>query len=224
MEIPITRSAMRAFRWDKLWLPAGFWALFALIILFVRTGATWQDMARGYLGAVLPLTTGIMAAYAILDDPALEIIFSAPVSAGRLLAGRLSPIFLIAAVAAVSFQIFLLAAGLEPRGLGAPLSLASFQLSWAVPSLALGALGVSASLAAGQCASGGLAVGLVWIVQLVARDWFIAGGAAGHFLIFLGLLRPGDPRLALNRIVLLLLAAGLLAAAWRLLAKQERYV
>jgi hypothetical protein len=221
MKIRLRRSALRAFRWDRVWLPAGFWILFALIILFVRTGAGWQDVARGYLGALLPLTAGILSAYAILDDPALEIVFSTPLSAARHLAGRLMPILLITIVAAVSFQGFLRAAGLDGHGFGDPVS---FQLSWLVPSLTLSALGVFASLAVGQGATGGLTVGLVWILQLIARDWFISRGWAGHILIFLGLFRPGDPRLAANRIVLLLLTAALLAAAWRLLARQERYL
>ncbi len=215
------RSALRAFRWDRVWLPAGFWALFALIILFVRTGAGWADMAKAYLGAVLPLTTGILSAYAVLDDPALEIIFSTPLSARRHLAGRLAPILLITIGLAAAFQGFLAAAGLPLRSLG---SFASFQLAWLVPAVVLGALGVFTSLAAGQCASGGMAVGLVWIVQLIARGWFIGHGAAAWGLVFLGLLRPQDPRLAANRMALSLLAAALLAAAGRMLRARERYV
>jgi hypothetical protein len=212
---------VRFLRTSQAWLPAAFWALFAILILFFRTNPGWIDTSRGFLGAVLPLLGGILAAYAILDDPALELIFSTPASAGRLLATRLAPPLLLITAAAVTFQLFLLLLGFDLTVLGGPLS---FQLSWLMPTMVLAGLGAAVSFAAGQCAGGALAVGAVWIVQLIARGWFLSREAAGHLMLFLGLFRPRDPRLALNRLVLAILAAVLFAAARMLLKKQERYI
>jgi len=212
---------MRIFRTGQAWLPAAFWVLFALMILFFRTTSGWIDATRGFLGAVLPLLGGILAAYAVLDDPSLEIIFSTPVGAGRLLAGRLIPPFLMIAASAASFQVFLLLLGIDLRALGGPVS---FQFSWLVPTLTLTALGAAVSLAARQCAGGALAVGAVWITQLIARGWFLSRKGAGGLMLFMGVFRPADPRLTANRITLAILASALFAAAAALLKKQERYL
>jgi hypothetical protein len=212
---------VRFFRTNQAWLPAAFWALFALLILFFRTNPGWVDTTRGFLGTVLPLLGGILAAYAVLDDPALELILSAPISAGRLLAMRLSPPLLLITAAATTFQLFLLVLGFDLRILGSPIS---FQLSWLIPTLTLAALGAAVSFASRQCSAGALAVGAVWIVQLIARGWFLRREAVGHLYLFLGIFRPRDPRLPLNRIVLTTLAAALFATSWLLLKKQERYI
>ena len=64
-------------RLDQLWFPLSFWVLFAIIGL-IRGPQYILDTSRAYLGAVLPLIGGIMAAYAVLDDPALELRFATP--------------------------------------------------------------------------------------------------------------------------------------------------
>ena len=83
------RYLLSTYRLDQLYLPAAFWALFAIVSLFQLEPDHLLDMARSYLGAVVPLTGGIMAAYAILDDPALELRFSTPARAARMLIERL---------------------------------------------------------------------------------------------------------------------------------------
>ncbi len=215
------RYALQTSRRDQVWLPAGLWALFAILVLVFRDHPQWVDMVRGFLGAILPLSAGIMAAYAILDDPAREILFATPQPAGHRLAVRLGPILIAVAVAAVTFELLILGLGLDFGLLGGA---GSFQLSWLVPSLALAALGACASLALKSCASGAMLVGTVWIIQLIARSWFLSRDAAARLLLFMGIFSPRDSRLAENRITLSLLAALLTVAAVWLLKKQERYL
>nr|CAI78582.1 hypothetical protein [uncultured Aminicenantes bacterium] len=202
-------------------LPAAFWALFALIILLNPRASGWVDSARGYLGAILPLMGGILGAYAVLDDPALEILFSTPARAEWMLAERLVPPLLIIAAAAGSFQIFLRLLGFNLTILSDPVSL---QFDWLVPTLVLTGWGTSVALLARHCAAGALAVGVVWILHLIARGWFLSLKTGSVFFLFLGIFRPGDPRLFANRVVLTLLAGGFLTAAAVLLKKQERYI
>jgi hypothetical protein len=215
------RYALRTFRRDQLWLPGGFWALFALLVLLFRADAHWIDMVRGYLGAILPLSAGILAAYAVLDDPALEIVFSTPITAGRLLAARLGPILAVMIAAAASFQVLILGIGFDLRAFEKTVS---FQFSWLIPVLTLTALGAFAALASKNSATGALFVGAVWIIQLIARGWFLSRAMAGYALLFMGIFNPRDTRLTANRIALGLLAAILAAAARKLLQKQERYL
>ena len=212
---------MRRFRSGQALLPAAFWALFALMIVLFPKAPGWVDSARAYLGAILPLLGGILGAYAVLDDPALEILFSAPVRAGRMLAERIAPPLLVIAAAAASFQLFLFLMGFDLKILGGPLSL---QFTWLVPTMALTAWGTAAALAARHCAAGALAVGVVWIIQLIARGWFLSRETGAVLFLFLGIFRPGDHRLFAGRIVLSVLAAGLFAGAAALLRKQERYI
>lgn len=215
------RYALLTVRRDQLWLPAGFWALFALLFLFFRNAGQGIDMVRGYLGAILPLSAGILSAYAVLDDPAREIIFSTPVTAGGLLAARLGPIIAAVVAASASFQLFVLGIGFDLGLVGGPVS---FQFSWLIPALVLAAWGAFIALAAKNCASGAMAVGAVWIIQLIARNWFLSRAGASRVFLFMGIFSPRDPRLTANRITLGLLAAVFAGAAWRLFMKQERYL
>jgi hypothetical protein len=59
-------------RFDQLWFPLAFWALF-IVIGIIRGPEYILDTSRTYLGAVIPLIGGILAAYAVLDDPSLEL-------------------------------------------------------------------------------------------------------------------------------------------------------
>src|SRR5512147_1935609 len=102
------RYTLLTSRFDQLWLPVAFWLLFVIIGL-IRGADYMTDTTRSYLGAVIPLLGGIMAAYAILDDPALELRFATPISATRTLLERLSLVFLVQVVCALTFQVFALA-------------------------------------------------------------------------------------------------------------------
>ncbi|MGE5377859.1 MAG: hypothetical protein ACM3XO_22590 [Bacteroidota bacterium] len=206
-------------RFDQLWLPLAFWMLF-IIIGLIRGPEYMTDTTRSYLGAVLPLLGGIMAAYAILDDPALELRFATPISAAQTMLERLAPTFLVLVVSALSYQIFALVMNTDFSIFG---GWANMQLAWLLPTLALLTFGCASALLATQAIIGAVLVGMVWLVQLVARGWF-AGNAGKYFLIFMGSLMPDHPDLTANQVSLLALSIIFLVAAWSLLRRQERYI
>ncbi len=212
------RYTLLTYRLDQLWLPAAFWALFAIVSSFRGGPNSTLDMARAYLGTVVPLVGGILAAYAVLDDPALELRFATPIRAERLLLERLGLIFIVQSVCAISFQWFALALEADFAMLG---NWADVQMAWLVPTLSLMGLGCAASLLGTQPVTGVFSTGLVWLIELLARGW-LAGNAGKYLLVFMAALMPDHPALVANRICLLILSTGLLVAAWALLGRQER--
>lgn len=214
--------SLLTYRLDQIWFPAALWALFVIIILIIQDNPGQRfDIVRAYLGAVLPLTAGMMAAYALLDDPALELRFAAPLPAWKAISERLVITLSIAGIAALSFQglTTLFKISLEPLG-----NLYAIQLAWLVPTLALMSLGCLASLLLTQSNSGALFVGLVWLMELLLRGWFIAHPQARYLMIFLGIFQPANPHLWVNQLILITLTAALLLSAHILFKKQERYI
>ena len=208
-------------RWDLLILPAALWALCAIIILILGGNMNSYNTAVGFLGGLLPLMGGILAAYAVLDDPALELYFSSPVSAWITLLERVGFILLILALSAFSFQLILPVLGVDLTPLGSPLIR---QFAWIAPSLSLTALGIAAGLLLAQSTFGAMLVGLVWILQVIMRDWFNTNEIARWFALFLAILRPGTTFLPTNQLSLTGLALLFFIVAWWLLRKQERYI
>ncbi len=214
--------ALLTYRLDQLWLPAALWALFALLpALFLRTGGYILDVTGGFLGIVLPLVAGILAAYAVLDDPALELHFASPRPAWQQLLERLGPMLGVLAVAAVSYQLFMAAAGIDLSALGSP---AARQLAWLAPCLATLALGSACGFALAGSTAGALVVGAGWIAQLMLRDWFAADPVARYVFLFLGVRVPDSPALPGNQACLIALAALLLWTAVTLFKRRERYL
>jgi hypothetical protein len=213
------RYTLLTSRFDQLWLPLAFWILF-IIIALIRGLEFMADTTRAYLGAVIPLLGGIMAAYAILDDPALELRFATPISAARTLLERLALVFIVQVASAISFQIFALSLKTDFSIFG---SWVDVQLAWLLPTLALMAFGCLTALLAAQTITGAVFAGMVWLVELVARGWF-AGNNGKYFLIFMGALMPDHPDLALNQLSLCVLSIICLLVSWSLLHRQERYI
>ncbi len=214
------RYCLLTSRLDLFWFPLSFWALFVAIGV-IRGSEYIVDTSRAYLGAVLPLIGGILAAYAILDDPALELRFAAPVSAAQTLLERLAPLSAVLVSCAAAYEAFALLLGAD----FAPLygNWARLQLTWLIPTLWSMAWGCLISFIAAQSISGALLVGLVWIVELAARGWF-AGNAGKYVLIFMGPLIPEHPALGGNYMTLSALAVAFLLIAWALLRRQERFI
>jgi hypothetical protein len=213
------RYSLLTYRLDQLWFPLAFWALFAFMTFMLPQKDVL--LARAYLGCAVPLIGGIMAAYGILEDPALELRFATPVKPAQILLERLGLIFLVQAACALGFQLLCLALGVDLAILG---NLGAVQLAWLVPTLVLVALGAAGSLLAAQTMTGAFLVGIAWIVELIARGWFAANRIGRYFLIFMGALMPDHPVLSTNQASLLALAALLFVAAWALLHRQERYI
>jgi hypothetical protein len=214
------RYALLTYRFDQFWFPLALWALFAIVCLIEHEPSKLTDITRSYLGGVVPLIGGIMAAYAILDDPALELRFATPIPASQTLLERLSLIFSIQAISALSFQVFALLRGCE---FSMFLSVWHLQLAWFLPTLALMALGCGSALLAKQTTIGAMTIGLVWIVELIARGW-LAQNAGKYVLVFMGALMPDHPDLLANHISVFAVSCFFLLAAWALLRRQERYI
>ncbi len=214
------RYSLLTYRHDQLWLPAAFWALFAVMTLILGQDRGY-DIARGLIGGVLPLLAGIMAAYAVLDDPALELQFATPVPAYKTLVQRLGLTFVIIAMTALTFQLFLRVLGID---LARSVDMLTFQLTWTVPTLLFLALGSAAAFAFGSTSGGAMIAGLVWLMELLLRDGLIADATLRYIAVFMALVAPTHPDLRANALVLAALAVLLLVAGWMLFKKQERYL
>jgi hypothetical protein len=213
------RYAWLTQRREPLWFPLAFLALFVVIALVLRHPEVRFSIARAYLGFIVPLTGGILAAYGVVDDPALELRFSTPVRAERTLLARLGLIVAVQAACAAAFQLFAGVLGVDLSPLGGPLAM---QSVWFLPTLALGALGCAGALAGAQTSIGAFLAGAAWLIQLLLNRWIEA--LAPTLSLFLGVLAPGHPGLAANRALLAAGSAVLLLLSWALLRRQERYL
>lgn len=207
------------YRRDSLWFPLAFLALFFVILLILPDPGARFSIARAYLGFIVPLIGGILAAYGVLDDPALELRFATPVGAGQTLASRLGLILSIQAACAIAFQLFAGALGIDLSPLG---GLFRVQLVWLLPTLSLISLGTAGALAGAQTAMGAFLAGAAWLVHLIMNSWLRANAASAF--LFLGVIAPDHPDLASNRLVLAGGSMALLLISWALLRRQERYL
>jgi len=215
------RYTLLTSRIDQIWFPLAIWILF-LIVGALRGSLYILDTTRAYLGAVLPLIAGITSAYAILDDPALELRFATPIPAAQTLLERLVPTFLVQAFFALTYQLFALTLQADfPTMFGAWVNV---QLAWLIPTLALMAFGCCVALLAAQSTVGAVLTGMLWIVQLVARGWFAGNSIGQYFLVFMSSLMLDHPALGANQLTLLLSSLIMLLGCWLLLKKQERYI
>ena len=216
------RYHLRIVRAEQLVLPAGLWALFALmLILFAGEPGRRLDVTVAYLGMILPLNAGMLAASAVVDDPALELQFAAPRPAWHLLLERIALVLAITGVAAIAFQLLSAAFGVSLAGLG---GVASRQLSWLVPSTALCGLSTAGALGTRHATGGALLVGLVWIIQVIVREGISATGWGRYVYLFMGARQPARPDLLANQVCLLALAAAFTLAGVMLLRREERYL
>lgn len=213
------KYAWLTYRRDQLWFPLAFLALFIIIVLIMRHPAVRFTLARAYLGFIVPLVGGILAAYSVLDDPALELRFSTPVRAEQTLLARLGLILTVQAACALVFQLFVSALGVDLSPLGAVVRV---QLVWFLPTLSLAALGCTGALAGAQTAMGAFLAGAAWLIQLLMNSWLKVN--ARSVFLFLGVLVPDAPDLALNQCVLFAGSMSLLLVSWALLRRQERYL
>ena len=214
------KYTLLTYRLDQLWFPLAFWAFFVILTLLLSNEEQNFNIARAYIGVAVPLIGGIMAAYAILDDPALELRFATPIRAAQILFERTLLIFLIQGVCALAFILFALFIGVDFSALGDSLNL---QLSWIVPTILMIALGTFGAILGAQTMIGSFLVGLVWIIEVIIRD-AMAVNNWKYAYIFMGILNPEHPDLVSNQLALFAASAAFLFFTWLLLHKQERYI
>ncbi|MHB1134420.1 MAG: hypothetical protein ACYC4L_18775 [Chloroflexota bacterium] len=208
------------YRREQFWLPAALWALFVLLIVLFRDERQ-SDVATGFLAMVLPMLAGVLAAGALVEDPALELQLAAPRAPWRTMVERLAMLLGLICLAALAFQVVLLPAGVGLDQLG---NVAQRQLVWLVPSLALVALSNLIALGAAQSTAGALGTGLVWLFQLIFRDWLAAHPVGRYLYLFQGANGPTMPDLLGNQLCLVALTAGFCLVAALLLRREERYL
>ena len=213
------RYAWRTSRRELLWFPLALLFFFVVIVVMMRHPEIRFTIARGYLGFFVPLFAGITAAYAVLDDPALELRFATQTRHVQTLLTRLTLLLAVQGACAVSFQAFVSALGVDLSPLGGPLDV---QLAWMVPTLTLAAIGLSVSLASAQCVTGAFVAGAVWLLQVLMKSWILANGP--RLYLFMGILEPGRLDLAASRLILFAASAAALFVAWLFLRRQERYL
>ncbi|MBN1872868.1 MAG: hypothetical protein JXA33_01450 [Anaerolineae bacterium] len=216
----VAHYTLLTYRLDQLWLPAAFWALFIIIVLFRLEPEAKFNMTRAYLGTVIPLIGGIMASYAVLDDPVLELRFTTPTRAGQLLGERLGLTLIIQIICALSFQGLALILGIDLSPLG---NWGAIQLAWLIPTLVLIALGCTGSILAAQTMMGAFLTSFIWLMEVLARNW-LAQNNGRYILIFMGVLMPTHPSLGMNQWTLITLTCICLGITWGLLHHQERYI
>lgn len=219
MSFSAFRYTWLTYRRDQLWFPLAIFLLFVFLILFLPAAGVRFNLLRAYLGFILPLVGGITAAYAVLDDPALELRFSTPLRASRTLLSRVGLIVAIQVAAGLLFQLVAVLGNIDVAALGGPVAR---QLAWLTPTLALIAVGTFGALAGARTATGAFLAGASWLVQLTMRSWFEAN--LDCLFLFKGIHAPGSPGLASNQGVLLALAALLFWLSTLLLERQERYL
>ncbi len=219
MRLDSLRYVWLTHRRDQLWFPAALWILFVVFVLALDKPAARFTLARAYLGFLVPLTAGLLAAYSLLDDPALELRFATPARASTTLLGRVGLIVAVHAAAALAFELFAAAVGIDLSPLG---GVVRVQLVWLVPTVALAALGASGALAGAHTVVGAFLAGGLWLVQLMMKGWCMTN--TKPCFLFLGVFAPADAGLAANQLTLVATAAALLALGWRLLLRRERYL
>jgi hypothetical protein len=210
-------------RRDQFWLPAALVGLFAVITAILGKYDYQLEAAASLLAVVLPLTAGILAASAIVEDPTRELQFAAPRAPWRWLVECSFVILGIIGVFSLVYQAWLAALGIDLASYG---GLLARQLLWLIPTLALIALGsVSAALTA-QGTLAALVVGGVWLFEIIARDWLASGYVGRRLLIIIGYVGRGAPatELLISYVVLTALSLALLAIAGWLLRRTERYI
>lgn len=214
------KYTLLTYRLDQLWFPLAFWAFFVILTLLLNDQEMNFNIARAYIGVAVPLIGGIMAAYAILDDPAIELRFATPIRAAQILFERTVLILLIQAVSALAFIVFAVLIGVDFAPLGSALNL---HLAWIVPTVVMIALGTFGAILGAQTMIGSFLVGLIWIIEIIIRDGMAVNNWK-YAYIFMGILAPEHPDLASNQIALFAASAVFLFLTWLLLHRQERYI
>lgn len=216
------KTLLYGFDKEQFLLPFGFWALFFLLSVLFFEDERSVNAAGGFLGYLLPLLMGILAAYTLLSDPILELRFSTSRSSSRLLVERVLLLFGFLALLALSFQG---AVGLVGIDLGKYGNFFQIQLIWLIPCAFAISIGSMGSLLACNPITGAGIAGGVWILQILMRGWFSQNELGQYVFLFQGMMRaPGSAELVRNQISLAIITIVFLAASGLLLKRQERYI
>jgi hypothetical protein len=185
-----------------------------------------SDVAKGLLLLLefgLPPVAGLLAAYLVTGNPAIELHLTLPRSYAALMWLRLLLLTLWCTLAAVVTSASISAAGYwiapqtEPRR----------QLIWAAPMLWFIACGALLSLLLRSRVASSAVLGMVWVGELFLRAYFLQNAALQKVYLFLtletipGSSAPASAYWLANRLTLLAMAALFLAVVALLLPRGE---
>ncbi len=211
---------LQIFQKDLFLFPIAFMALFLLITALMNDN-TQASIARSFLGFVLPLIASGLAAYAYLEDKALELKFTTNQKSTTFIAKRLSVILIVIILTAFIFQ-----AGLKILNITVPIQVSWLytQMSWLIPSLfAITLSGVISLLANSSNLSFSL-MGGIWILQVVLRGWFANNSVLKYIFYFSATMNPGTQDAYLNQLTQTSLIVVCIILTIFLIKKQERYI
>jgi hypothetical protein len=211
---------LQIFQKDLFLFPIAFMALFLLITALMNDN-TQASIARSFLGFVLPLIASGLAAYAYLEDKALELKFTTNQKSITFIAKRLSVILIVIILTAFIFQ-----AGLKILNITVPIQVYWLytQMSWLIPSLfAITLSGVISLVAKSSNLSFSL-MGAFWILQVALKGWFAENSILKFIFYFLATMKPETQDAYTNLISLTILSVVCLILTNILIKKQERYI
>ena len=216
------KTLMVGYDKEQFIFPLSLWALFLLLCTVFFDGQQAINTAGAFLGYLLPLLSGILAAYALLSDPILELRFSTQRSSWRMLAERILLLLIFFAFLALSFQGAIALAGISLVRWG---NFFQRQLMWAVPTMASLALGCLTAFLGGNAMTGAGISGGLWIFQLLLRGWFSQEPVLQYGFLFQAIEKaPGSTALMWNQISLTTITIIFLTISALLLKRQERYI
>ena len=208
-------------RRDQLWLPAALVGLFGAITAILGEHSYQVEAASALLAVVLPLAGGILAASAVVEDPAIELRLAAPRAPWRWLIECSAVILGIVAVCSLAYQAWLVALGIDLASYG---DLLVRQLIWLIPTLALDALGGAVAALTAQGTLAALVVGGIWLFEIIGRGWMASGPVGRKLLFIIGYVDRGAADLPLSYACLVGISLALLVGAGLLLRRTERYI
>ena len=208
-------------RREQFWLPIAIVALFGAITAILGEHQYQVEAAASLLSVILPLTGGILAASAVVEDPALELRFAAPRAPWRWLADGSVVILAIVGACSFVYQGWLAVLGVDLASYG---DLLSRQFLWFIPALSLVALGGAMAALTAQGTLAALVVGGIWLFEIIARDWLASGPVGRKLLVIIGYVDPGAADLPISYAALIGLSLALLVGAGVLLRRTERYI
>lgn len=194
--------------------PAALYLTFvALLLITLGNPLTHLMVFRAYL-FVLPLLTSLLAPGLLLDDPALEVLMTAPRKPIGWVLQRVLMLWLLSAVASLLLWGLVIWTG----------PAASYPPGWTllIPSFALLALALLMSLIGTESIVGLAAIGVAWFGQLIGLAAFLAIPALSNFSLFLGVFQPES--LLTQQLTMGAAAALFLALSAWLMGREYRYL
>lgn len=189
-----------------------YFAFVCLALITLGNPQARLTVFRSYL-FVLPMLISLLAPGLFLDEPALEVIMTAPRRPAGWVLQRLLMLWLLAIGSTLALWGLILWTGPS----------IPYPPGWVtlVPSFALSAVALLMGLVGTETMIGLATAGLVWFGQLISLSALLALPSSSYFMLFLGLFTK---QLWMQQLAMAAIAAVcLLLSAW-LMGREYRYL